>query len=61
MLYYTPLYKFLYSSNEEVVEETHIRLKWMDPSDQVELVGRYDVETAHKCLMKAMPINSNFH
>ena len=28
---------------EEVVEETRIRLKWVDPSDQVELVERYDV------------------
>ncbi|KAE8797619.1 hypothetical protein D1007_27086 [Hordeum vulgare] len=46
---------------EEVVAETRIRLKWVDPSDQVELLGRYDVESAHKCRMKTMPIKSNLH
>ena len=48
-------------SYEEIVEETRIRLKWVDPSDQVELVGRYDVGSAHKCRMKTMPIKSNLH
>ncbi|KAE8794619.1 hypothetical protein D1007_30660 [Hordeum vulgare] len=28
---------------EEVVEETRIRFKWVDTSDQVELLGTYDV------------------
>ncbi|KAE8806664.1 hypothetical protein D1007_17190 [Hordeum vulgare] len=46
---------------EEVVTETQIRLKWVDPSDQVELLGRYDVGSAHKCRMKIMPIKSNLH
>ncbi|KAE8814990.1 hypothetical protein D1007_07704 [Hordeum vulgare] len=46
---------------EEVVAETRIRLKWVDPSDQVELLGRYDVGSAHKYQMKTMPIKSNFH
>ncbi|KAE8803900.1 hypothetical protein D1007_20160 [Hordeum vulgare] len=46
---------------EEVVAETQISLKWVDPSDQVELLGRYDVGSAHKCRMKTMPIKSNFH
>ncbi|KAE8813235.1 hypothetical protein D1007_09626 [Hordeum vulgare] len=46
---------------EEVVEETRIRLKWVDPSDQVELLGRYDVGSAHKCRMKTMRIKSNLH
>ncbi|KAE8791746.1 hypothetical protein D1007_33805 [Hordeum vulgare] len=46
---------------EEVVEEMRIRLKWVDPSDQVELLGRYDVGSAHKCRMKTMRINSNLH
>ncbi|KAE8777461.1 hypothetical protein D1007_49771 [Hordeum vulgare] len=46
---------------EEVVVETRIRLKWVDPSDQVELLGRYDVGSAHKCRMKTMPIKSNLH
>ncbi|KAE8788982.1 hypothetical protein D1007_36842 [Hordeum vulgare] len=46
---------------EEVVAETRIRLKWVDPSDQVELLGRYDVGSAHKCRMKTMPIKSNLH
>ena len=31
------------------VEERRIRLKWMDPSEQVELVGSYDIEKEHKC------------
>ena len=31
------------------VEETRIGLKWMDPSEQGELVGWYDVEKEHKC------------
>jgi len=39
---YTPLYKFLYGNNEEVVNETPIRLNLMDPINQVGLVGRYD-------------------
>ncbi|KAE8804940.1 hypothetical protein D1007_18957 [Hordeum vulgare] len=46
---------------EEVVAETRIRLKWVDPSDQVELLGRYDVGSAHKCRMKTMSIKSNLH
>ncbi|KAE8811637.1 hypothetical protein D1007_11424 [Hordeum vulgare] len=46
---------------EEVVEETRIRLKWVDPSEQDELLGRYDVGSAHKCRMKTMPIKSNLH
>ncbi|KAE8775607.1 hypothetical protein D1007_51872 [Hordeum vulgare] len=46
---------------EEVVAETRIRLKWVDPSDQVELLGRYDVGSAQKCRMKTMPIKSNLH
>ncbi|KAE8817472.1 40S ribosomal protein S5-1 [Hordeum vulgare] len=46
---------------EEVVAETQIRLKWVDRSDQVELLGRYDVGSAHKCRMKTMPIKSNLH
>ncbi|KAE8804839.1 hypothetical protein D1007_19073 [Hordeum vulgare] len=46
---------------EEVVAETQIRLKWVDPSDQIELLGRYDVGSAHKCRMKTMPIKSNLH
>ncbi|KAE8804430.1 hypothetical protein D1007_19464 [Hordeum vulgare] len=46
---------------EEVVAETEIRLKRVDPSDQVELLGRYDVGSAHKCRMKTMPIKSNLH
>ncbi|KAE8792016.1 hypothetical protein D1007_33439 [Hordeum vulgare] len=46
---------------EEVVAETRIRLKWVHPSDQVELLGRYDVGSAHKCRMKTMPIKSNLH
>ncbi|KAE8816611.1 hypothetical protein D1007_05955 [Hordeum vulgare] len=46
---------------EEVMEETRIRLKWVDPSDQVELLGRYDVEWAQKCRMKTMRIKSNLH
>lgn len=54
------VFAFLESPNyDEVVEETRIRLKWMDSSDQVELVGRYDVGTGHKCRMKTMPIKSN--
>ncbi|KAE8782065.1 hypothetical protein D1007_44581 [Hordeum vulgare] len=48
-------------TSEEVVEETRIRLKWVDPSDQVELLRRYDVGTAHKCRMKTMCIKSNLH
>ena len=31
------------------MEERRIRLKWMDPSEQVELVRPYDVEKEHKC------------
>ncbi|KAE8809123.1 hypothetical protein D1007_14301 [Hordeum vulgare] len=46
---------------EEIVEETQIRLKWVDPSDQVELLGRNDVGSAHKCRMKTMCIKSNLH
>ncbi|KAE8771621.1 hypothetical protein D1007_56476 [Hordeum vulgare] len=46
---------------ENVVTETLIRLKWVDPSDQVELLGRYDVGSAHKCRMKTMHIKSNLH
>ncbi|KAE8792792.1 hypothetical protein D1007_32661 [Hordeum vulgare] len=46
---------------EEVVVETRIRLKWVDPSDQVELLGRYDVGSAQKCRMKTMSIKSNLH
>ncbi|KAE8810536.1 hypothetical protein D1007_12749 [Hordeum vulgare] len=46
---------------EDVVAETRIRLKWVDPSDQVELLGRYDVGSAYKCRMKTMPIKSNLH
>ncbi|KAE8774527.1 hypothetical protein D1007_53049 [Hordeum vulgare] len=46
---------------EEVVEETRIRLKWVDPSDQVELSRRYDVWSAPKCRMKTMRIKYNLH
>ncbi|KAE8791601.1 hypothetical protein D1007_34061 [Hordeum vulgare] len=46
---------------EEVVEEMRIRLKWVEPSDQVELLGRYDVGSAHKCRTKTMCIKSNLH
>ncbi|KAE8804500.1 hypothetical protein D1007_19539 [Hordeum vulgare] len=48
-------------SYDEVVEETRTRLKWVDASDQVELVGIYNVGSAHKCRMKTMPIRSNLH
>ncbi|KAE8819832.1 hypothetical protein D1007_02204 [Hordeum vulgare] len=59
---YEEVLTFLDSSTyEEVVAETRIRLKWVDPSDQVELLGRYDVGSAHKCRMKTMPIKSNLH
>ena len=43
------------------MEQTRIRLNWMDPSDQVELVERYDVRMVHKYRMKKMPIKSNLH
>jgi hypothetical protein len=46
-------------SYDEVLEETRVRLKWMYPSDQVELVGRYDVRAGNKCRMKTLPIKSN--
>ncbi|KAE8796101.1 hypothetical protein D1007_28959 [Hordeum vulgare] len=59
---YEEVLTFLESTtSEEVVAETWIRLKWVDPSDQVELLGRYDVGSAHKCRMKTMPIKSNLH
>src|SRR3989337_1157598 len=59
---YEEVFIFLESpSYEEVVQETWIRLKWVDANDQVELVGRYDVGSAHKCRMKTMPIKSNLH
>ncbi|KAE8790516.1 hypothetical protein D1007_35172 [Hordeum vulgare] len=45
-------------SYDEVVEETHSRLKWVDASEQVELVGRYDVGSAQKSRMKTMPISA---
>ena len=46
-------------SYEEVVEQIRIVLNWMDPSDQVELLGRYDVGSGQKSLMKKMPIKSD--
>ncbi|KAE8781270.1 hypothetical protein D1007_45511 [Hordeum vulgare] len=48
-------------SYDEVVEETHTILKWVDASEQVELVGRYDVGSAQRSRMKTMPIRSNSH
>ncbi|KAE8778393.1 hypothetical protein D1007_48694 [Hordeum vulgare] len=48
-------------SYDEVVEETPTRLKWVDASDQVELVERYDVGSAQESRMKTTPIRSNLH
>jgi len=46
-------------SYEEVVQQIRMVLNWMDPSDQVELIGRYDVGSGQKSLMKKMPIKSD--
>lgn len=40
----------------EVVARVREVLKWMDPREKIELVGRYDVGSGHKTRMKKMPI-----
>ena len=44
----------------EVVEEVRRKLKWMDESDVVELVGRYNVGFGH-IRWKTMSLNSELH
>ena len=44
----------------EVVEEVRRKLKWMDESDVVDLVGRYNVGFGH-IRWKTMSLNSELH
>uniref|UniRef100_A0ACD5VUB9 Uncharacterized protein n=1 Tax=Avena sativa TaxID=4498 RepID=A0ACD5VUB9_AVESA len=45
----------------EVVERERNDLKWMDPSDVYELVGRYNVGFGHHNRLKIIPINSELN
>ena len=48
---YSPTY-------EDVVVKVRSVLHWMDPSDEVKLIGRYDVGVGVKSRLKSMPITS---
>ena len=45
----------------EVVERVRNDLKWMEPSDVYELVGRYNAGFGHHNRLKIMPINSELN
>ena len=45
----------------EVVEKVRNDLKWMEPSDVYELVGRYNAGFGHHNRLKIMPINSELN
>ena len=51
---YSPTY-------EDVVVKVRSVLHWMDPSDEVKLIGRYDVGVGVKSRLKSMPITSELH
>ena len=48
-------------SYEEVVAKVRHVLEWMDPNDDVKLIGRYDVGVGVKSRLKSMPITSDLH
>ena len=48
-------------SYEEVVAKVRHVLKWMDPNDDVKLIGRYDVGVGAKSRLKSMPVTSDLH
>ena len=45
----------------EVVKRVRMDLKWMDPSDDIELVGRYNSGRGHHNRLKIMPVNSELN
>ena len=51
---YSPTY-------EDVVVKVRSVLHWMDPNDEVKLIGRYDVGVGVKSRLKSMPITSELH
>lgn len=48
-------------SLEEVVVELRRRLNWMEESDGVDLIGRYNVGFGQHIRWKTMPLVSEFH
>jgi hypothetical protein len=48
-------------SNAEVVGRVMMELKWMEPSDVCEFVGRYNVGNGHHNLLKVMPVDSELN
>ena len=49
------------STYVEVVKRVRMDLKWMDPSDVIELVGRYNSGRGHHSRLKIMPVNSELN
>ena len=48
-------------SLEEVLVELRRRLNWMEESDGVDLIGRYNVGYGQHIRWKIMPLDSEFH
>ena len=48
-------------SYDEVVVKVRNVLDWIDPNDEVKLIGRYDVGVGAKSRLKSMPITSELH
>lgn len=48
-------------SYEDVVVKVRSVLHWIDPIDEVKLIGRYDVGVGVKSRLKSMPITSQLH
>ena len=47
--------------NEDVVVKVRSVLHWIDPSDEVKLIGRYDVRLGVNSQLKSMPTTSELH
>ena len=48
-------------SYDDIVVKVRSVLNWINPSDGVKLVGRYDVGVGVKSRLKSMPITSQLH
>ena len=48
-------------SYDDIVVKVRSVLNWINPSDGVKLIGRYDVGVGVKSRLKSMPITSQLH
>ena len=48
-------------SLEEVVVDLQRRLNWMEESDEVDLIGRYNISYGQHIRWNIMPLDSEFH